>query len=262
MKEIHRLFNRKRLFYIFLIAIICIITLLLVNKILLKKSPLKLGFVNTLSGPASTAITRMRDSVILAVEQINKKGGINGRTVELIIKDDKFDPEEALRVDKELIDEGVLAIIGHSFSSIYVKILPIISKTDVLIINPTAQSPSLKGVDDNLINMNVSLDEEIQIVARFSKNTLKLKKVAVVYDLINQALSTPIFMFYKEDFEKLGGTISGDIFFDSREYFSAPDIVKQIKESDAEGIFIIADAIHAALICQHLRLTNLKLKII
>ena len=77
------------------------------------KPPVKLGFVGGLTGKLSDMGTAVRNGVILAVEEANKEGGINGRQIVLITRDDKNDPEIALAVDRELINEGVVAIIGH-----------------------------------------------------------------------------------------------------------------------------------------------------
>jgi branched-chain amino acid transport system substrate-binding protein len=70
-----------------------------------KKEPIKVGFVGGLTGRLSDLGSGGRNGVMLAVEEINNAGGISGRPVELITKDDKQDPEVAVKVDKELIDE-------------------------------------------------------------------------------------------------------------------------------------------------------------
>ena len=139
----------KLLILLFLIIII-FFTILLISKLLIKKPPIKIGFANTLTGVASTSTIKIRNVTILAVEELNKKGGINGRMIKLIIKDDRFDPEVALQVDQELIDEGVVAIIGHSFSSLCLKVAPLIKKNNILMLTPTAQSPKLTGLPFHL----------------------------------------------------------------------------------------------------------------
>jgi len=54
-----------------------------------KNEPIRVGLATTLTGPASTAGVRTRNGAILAIEQANSSGGINGRQVEVLIKDDR-----------------------------------------------------------------------------------------------------------------------------------------------------------------------------
>ncbi|MFP3912631.1 MAG: ABC transporter substrate-binding protein [Desulfobacteraceae bacterium] len=71
-----------------------------------EKEPIRLGFSGCLTGRLSDLGTSGRNGVILAVEQVNAAGGINGRPVELIVRDDRQDTAEALRVDRELMAGG------------------------------------------------------------------------------------------------------------------------------------------------------------
>ncbi len=104
-----------------------------------KENPIKVGFVGGLTGRLSDLGTAGRNGVILAVEEINSRGGINGRPVELITKDDKQDPELSLRVDRELVDEGVAAIIGHMTSVMSMAVLPFINEEKILMISTPAK---------------------------------------------------------------------------------------------------------------------------
>ncbi len=53
------------------------------------KEPIKIGLTTTLTGTSSTSGIHARNAAMLAVEQINESGGINGRLVKLIVRDDK-----------------------------------------------------------------------------------------------------------------------------------------------------------------------------
>ena len=86
--------------------------------------PIKITLVTTLTGPASTAGILTRDGALLAIEQANKAGGINGRPIEALIRDDKGSADEALKIDQSLLDEGVVAFLGHYLSSVSVKVDP------------------------------------------------------------------------------------------------------------------------------------------
>ena len=59
-----------------------------------KKGGIKIGAVLPVSGPAKWAGIEIRDGMLLAVDRINSRNGINGRKIELIIEDSKTDPQE------------------------------------------------------------------------------------------------------------------------------------------------------------------------
>ena len=256
------LWKKILLLITFIIAILIVTSIILAKKLTKKETPIKIGIVSTLTGSGSTTGIQVRDAAILAAEEINQRGGINGRMIELIIKDDKFDPEEALRVDHALIDNGVVAIIGHVYSTLAVKTVPLMNKKNILLISPTVKSDELTGLDDNLLKLNIPLDKDAKITAQMAFSRLNLKNVAVVYDMINPKFTESTFNHFKLEFEKLGGIISAAITFNSKENFTAKNIAKKIIKSKAKGIYIITDAIHAALICQHLRINNCNIKII
>lgn len=53
----------------------------------------------------------------MAVDEINARGGIAGRSIEILVKDDQGTPEGAVASDTELVNQGVVCIIGHATSA-------------------------------------------------------------------------------------------------------------------------------------------------
>ncbi|MEW5815083.1 MAG: ABC transporter substrate-binding protein [Spirochaetota bacterium] len=113
-----------------------------------EKNPIKIGFAGGLTGIHSDLGIAGRNGALLAVEEITSAGGIKGRPVVLITKDDQQDPVAALKVDKELIDEGVVAIIGHMTSVMTMSVIPFINKSEILMISPTTSTNELTNIDD------------------------------------------------------------------------------------------------------------------
>ena len=84
---------------------------------------IKVGAILAVTGPASFLGAPEAKTLEMMVEEINAKGGIKGKKVELIIKDSGASPEKALSFAKQLIEEDkVLAIIGPSTSGETMKI--------------------------------------------------------------------------------------------------------------------------------------------
>src|SRR5512145_2656869 len=79
--------------------------------------PIKIGAILSVTGPASFLGAPEAKTLEMLVADTNKKGGIQGRKVELIVKDSGGSPEKAFSFAKQLIDEEkVFAIIGPSTS--------------------------------------------------------------------------------------------------------------------------------------------------
>ncbi len=136
----------KRIFLAVGFVLLVVIVLIVVRS--LRSRAFLLGFAGELTGRHAGMGVDGRDGAILAVDEINKTGGINGRKIKLIIKDDKGDPEVARRVDVELIKQGVVAIIGHITSGQTAAVLEQINKANVVLISPAASSIQFSGQAD------------------------------------------------------------------------------------------------------------------
>ncbi len=99
---------------------------------------IKIGLVFSLTG--GTAITEecMYNSATLAIEEINKAGGINGKKIEYVVKDYATDADIAVKVTKELImQDEVTAIVGLYTSSSRVAVEPILEEYKIPLVYPT-----------------------------------------------------------------------------------------------------------------------------
>lgn len=99
---------------------------------------IKIGLVFSLTG--GTAITEecMYNSAVLAIEEINAAGGINGKQIEYVVKDYATDPDTAVKVVREMIQQdGVCAVVGPYTSSARVAIEPLMEEYNIPLIYPT-----------------------------------------------------------------------------------------------------------------------------
>lgn len=232
----------------------CLLFLLLLMLCACSREPaeVKLGFSGCLSGKLSDLGTSGRDGTILAVEECNASGGINGQLVELIVKDDAHDGETTLRVDQELADAGVAAVIGHMTSGMTIKGKPVLEKNGVLMISPTASSDQLTGLDDNLIRVTGASISQAEHLAEYAGKQLKLQKLAVIYDLSNKAYTQTLYQAFKELFEKNGGQVQSETTFTSGPGTSFSALADQSLEKGPDSFFILAGGIDTAMICQQL----------
>jgi branched-chain amino acid transport system substrate-binding protein len=221
-----------------------------------KADPIKLGFVGGLTGRYSDLGTAGRNGALLAVEEANEKGGINGRAIELITRDDKQEPAAAVQADRELIAAGVTAIIGHMTSSMTMAALPIINEQRVLMVSPTSSTDRLTGIDDYFFRVVSTNKQETICLAGHAFQAQGLKKIAALFDLANSGYTESFFNNFKEEFEKLGGTIIFSKGFTLDMDVSFSTLTAEILSTEAEGVLIVAGALDTAMICQQLRKKN------
>lgn len=88
--------------------------------------PIRIGMVMSTSGPAATLGEFQARGVELAVEEINAAGGVDGRLVELVARDDQSDPERAVAETRGLLDTGVQAIVGSGITATCYAMEPVI----------------------------------------------------------------------------------------------------------------------------------------
>jgi branched-chain amino acid transport system substrate-binding protein len=90
--------------------------------------PIKIGLVTPLSGPQEFIGIFVKNGAEVAVDQINKAGGILGRPVQLEIRDDKASPAAALAVTRELLGAGVNLHIGGISSAVVLAVAPVMQQ--------------------------------------------------------------------------------------------------------------------------------------
>jgi len=87
--------------------------------------PVKIGVIGPFSGPSSDFGNPMIDGIRLAVDEINAVGGYVGRPLELVVRDDKGDPETGRKGAQELMTAGVVATIGFCNTGVALKALDV-----------------------------------------------------------------------------------------------------------------------------------------
>ena len=215
--------------------------------------PILLGFVGGLSGRVADLGISGRNGAILAVEKINSSGGVNGRKIKLVVMDDKQDAETAVQVIKELIDQGVVAIIGPMTSSMAVQTVPIVNEQKVIMMSPTATTKYLSRIDDYFFRVNSTTEYHSIIMARYLYDRLAIKDVAVVYDLNNKAYTESWLEDFRKEFQSSGGRIATTVAFHSSPNTHLYDVVKQAMLPGVEALVISASAMDTAMISQQVK---------
>lgn len=126
-----------------------------------------IGEVAPLTGPAATVGTRLNNVAKLWVEEVNAKGGIAGRKIELVTCNDENKPEKAVACAREMIDKGAVMIFGNSLTASLRAIQPLVRKGPILLI----PSPNVVPPADSFGFQVSPTDEHItEAVAKYLKD--------------------------------------------------------------------------------------------
>jgi branched-chain amino acid transport system substrate-binding protein len=217
------------------------------------ESPLTVGFAGGLTGRHAALGISGRNGVQLAIETVNRNGGIGGRPVELLIEDDRQTAQGAVAADRKLMAAGAVAIIGHMTSTMTTAALAAIDDEEILLISPTASTHDLSGIDDALLRVVPSNVSETDALARYAGGRMKLRRMAAIYDRSNLAYTEPWVEHFRSTFQEAGGRL-----ISVRPYTSGPDTVfapltREVLADQPDGMLLVTGALDAAMICQQIR---------
>ena len=145
---------------------------------------IKIGVAGPHSGDlASYGIPTVK-AAELVVKDINAKGGILGKQIELIVEDDVCKPEVANNTATKLASQNVPVVIGHICSGATKAALGIYKESKILAISPSATNPALTQSGDypNFFRTIASDDAQAKLEVDFALDVLKVKNIAVLHD--------------------------------------------------------------------------------
>jgi branched-chain amino acid transport system substrate-binding protein len=170
---------------------------------------LVVGVYGSLTGGDATFGQSTKKGVELAMAELtaSSKGMIGGMKVRVVTEDDQGRAEEAATVVQKLINQDrVMAVLGEVASSRSLAAAPICQQNEVVMITPSSTNPKVTEVGDYIFRMCFIDPFQGTVMARFTYNDLKLKKVAILKD-VKSDYSVGLAQFFTEAFTALGGTI-------------------------------------------------------
>lgn len=242
---------------IFSTLVLLTVTILSLTSCLAQK-PLTIGFVASLTGSTSELGVNGRNGLMMAVEEVNAAGGINGKAVEVVVKDDQNNPEVGLAVDQELNDAGINFIIGHMTSNMATLSVPFVNRQDILMINPTMSSTMLFGQDDHVIGVVSPNSDQATVIKESMVKDGVGKQVAVIYESQNLAYTGTVKDGIAQDIAPTGGQIIYEEAFLASANPNYLEISQRVLNTQADSIVILASSFDAAMFCQQFYKLNNK----
>jgi branched-chain amino acid transport system substrate-binding protein len=198
---------------------------------------IRIGVILPFSGDLASYGKTALEGIILRADEINQAGGIDGRTIELIVEDNKADKNATRQAFKKLADvSNVVAVVGPltSTSAFGAKIDAHAYK--IPMVSPTATNDDVTANTPWVFRAIFSDSFQGQVLAAYAAEDLGITRAALMVDKgsdYSKGLSTR----FMEEFERLGGRIVAEESYQQKDTEFGSQLTR-IKEADAELIFV------------------------
>ena len=168
---------------------------------------IKIGAIQPISGQVAAYGTQTRDAIKMAVDEINQKGGVLGKKLELIVEDDEATPEKTVNAFQKLTSkDNVVGIIGALTSKCSLAITKQANDKKVIMISPSSTNDTVTDAGKYVFRACYNDSFQGEVVAQFAFENLKSKNAAILFDNSND-YSKGLRDNFKKKFEALGGKI-------------------------------------------------------
>src|SRR5262245_7969114 len=146
-----------------------------------QSGPVSFAFIGELSGAGAVSSTNFRDGAAMAIDEINAKGGLLGRKIELKQYDTQTNPVAARSQMQKAIDDEPYVILGPSFSGIVKVSMMLAQQAEIpMLIGGEASDLTQQG-NEYLFRTSFGQQVSMPKIANYIRDTAKAKSVAVVW---------------------------------------------------------------------------------
>lgn len=197
---------------------------------------IKIGLVASINGDLKPWGMDSQNGALIAVDEINKAGGIGGKQVQLLIEDSNSTPEQGKTAAERLIAKGCVAIVGEVASGITAQIALAAMEKKIPVVAVGATKTDLPGIGAHVYRVCYTDDLQGPVMATFAFEELGLRNVAIVTDN-KQPYSQYLSKTFRDSFEKQGGKIVDEQFYESKQTQFGP-VLTNLKSKAPDGLFL------------------------
>lgn len=196
-----------------------------------EKEPIRIGAIVALSsaqGPVREGVG-IYEGMLLATEEVNSRGGVNGRKIELIVKDSLRNPEAGKEAWNtiESAHQPLLYIVTHS--SVATALAPLAEEQKVVLFATLATDPRITKKRDWVFRYWPTAKDEVPLIVAITKEVLHVDDLGILY--LDDEFGRSVFSLLKEEFEKTGGVTVAEPFEVGLSDFRTK--IVQLEDSDA-----------------------------
>lgn len=169
------------------------------------KEPYRFGLAMPMTGGQALFGADQVQAALWAIEDINAKGGINGRPLEAVVLDTQADPKLGISMATRLATVEKVPVFVTAWSSVVAAVAPVANRQKVLCLSVGANSPKIAELGEYVYTAYPLANVDITGVAKYAFNKMNKRRAAVLY--INNDTGLYAARLYQEVFKKIGGEI-------------------------------------------------------
>lgn len=188
-----------------LTAGVALVAILLVLVVLRpwEKDKIKIGAIISMSGPSSHLVA-VKDGMQMAISEVNSWGGINGREIELMVRDSKSNPEEGKRAFQKIEQNHRPLFYVSTNSSISMGLAPLAKENQVVLLGLVVGTSKFTRQNPWCYKYYTLAEDEAQAIL-FSLELLKIQKLGILYQ--DGEYGKSVFSAFKNKLGDWGGTV-------------------------------------------------------
>lgn len=216
----------------------------------------RLGVILSLTGTVGDYGQRSLNGIRLAVDEINSRGGVDGKRLLIEVEDAQSEPKNAVSAYQKLVGEdGLTLLIGDVFSATTLAIAPLAQHDKIVLLAPGASNPKMHGIGNYVLRNWTSDEFDGKVMADYSAHILHRTSVSVIFQQTDYTVG--LAQAFKNHLQELGGTVS-DMEAISNGAPEARQVVAKILQASPSTVYVCATSREAGITIKDLRESGYK----
>ncbi len=199
---------------------------------------IKLGVAYPLTGSAASWGEAALDGALVAVDELNDNGGVNGRRLELVVEDTKCEPLQGVSAVRKLVGgDGVKYLIGDICSSVVVPAGGVAEQSRVLMM-AQGSSPEITSLGDFVFRNWPSDAKQGEMIAAYAFSKIGLRRLAIIN--VNNPYGKGLAGVVEKAFKQAGGKVV------LHEEFNSPNsdfrsVLAKAKAANPDALYVVSE---------------------
>ncbi len=218
----------------------------------------KLGAIYSITGKGAEWGEHSKLATEIAVDEINKAGGIGGVPLEVLVQDTGTEVAPAISLARRLIlEDKVLAILGPCFSSEFEAMAPLLDRLKTMIVSQCSAKPGISALSQWAFRNTLTSDKQLAPAVEIWQKRYGVKTAAIIYDSADAVSAAEGSAVLPALFKKAGIEVKESLTYQTKDIDFSAQITK-VKTLNPDGIALGACYQQAANIVREARKQGLK----